>query len=81
VRDKTGITAADETLVKSENESRKTIITGMAKAIAKHPNQTAGKADMDQLLARSAATYAETKREEAAPGWWLQLPNGRWVQK
>ena len=80
-RDKTGITPQDETLLKAENNSRKVIITGMAKAILKISKQTATTADMDQLLGKSAATYAETKREEAGPGWWMQLQNGRWVQK
>jgi len=81
VRDKTRVTPQDEAMLKTENESRKTVITGMAKAIAKQTKQTPSKEEMDQLLAKSAATYAETKREEAAPGWWLQLQNGRWVQK
>ncbi len=81
VRDKTGITPQDETMLKAENNSRKVIITGMAKAILKINKQTEASADMGQLLGKSAATYAEAKREEAAPGWWMQLQNGRWVQK
>lgn len=80
-RDKTGITPQDEAMLKVENESRKAIITGMAKAILKTSKQAQTKAAMDQLLGKSAATYAETKREEARPGWWMQLQNGRWVQK
>jgi len=82
VRDKSKVTTQDETMLKAENSSRKAIITGMAKAIMKlNKEAAAGKADMNQLLAKSAATYAETKRDEALPGWWLQLPNGKWVQK
>lgn len=80
-RDKSRVTTQDEALLKTENDSRKTIITGMAKAIVKINKQTATGVDMDQLLAKSAATYAETRRDEAQPGWWIQLPNGRWVQK
>jgi hypothetical protein len=81
VRDETRVTPQDKTLLKSDNDSRKAIISGMAKAIAKHNKQTPGKAEMDQLMAKSATTYAEAKRDEAAPGWWLQLPNGKWIQK
>jgi len=81
VRDKTRVTPQDDALLKTENASRKAIISGMAKAIAKLNKQAAGKAEMDQLLAKSAATYGEAKRDEAAPGWWLLLPNGKWVQK
>lgn len=81
VRDKAKVTPQDETMLKTENESRKTIITGMAKAILKMNKQTEAKADMNQLLGKSAATYAEAKRDEALPGWWMQLQNGKWVQK
>ena len=81
IRDKGKVTPQDEAMLKAENESRKTIITGMSKAILKINKQSATKAAMDQLMGKSAATYAETKREEARPGWWIQLQNGRWVQK
>ena len=81
VRDKSKVTPKDEALLKTENESRKTIITGMAKAILTINKQPQTKAAIDQLLGKSAATYAETKRDEARPGWWMQLQNGRWVQK
>lgn len=81
VRDKGKLSPQDEAMLKTENESRKTIITGMAKAILKVNKQPQTKAAMDQLLGKSAATYAETKRDEARPGWWIQLQNGRWVQK
>jgi len=39
------------------------------------------KAAMDQVMAKAASTYADTRREAAPTGWWVQLPNGRWVQK
>ncbi|MBT0664961.1 DUF1318 domain-containing protein [Geobacter pelophilus] len=81
VKDKAKVTPQDEALVKGENESRKVVITGMAKAILKISKQPVTKAAMDQLLGKSAASYAETKRDEAKPGWWIQLANGRWVQK
>ncbi|RII26777.1 MAG: DUF1318 domain-containing protein [Geobacter sp.] len=81
VRDKTKITPQDEALVKAENASRKTVVNNMAKAILKLNKQQESKAALDQVRGKAAATYAETKREEAKPGWWIQLPNGRWVQK
>jgi hypothetical protein len=36
---------------------------------------------LDQVLGKAAATYADTKREASKPGWWIQLSNGRWIQK
>ncbi len=81
VRDKTKVTPQDEALVHAENQSRKTVVGSMAKAIIKLTKQAADAATMEQVMGKAADTYAETKREAAKPGWWMQLPNGRWVQK
>ncbi len=68
-------------VVDAENASRKTVITGMARAILKRAGRPETPANMGQVLGKAAATYAQTKQEMARPGWWIQLPNGRWVQK
>ena len=81
VRDKTKVSAQDEQLVTLENKSRKLIVYSMAKAILKITKVEESKAALDQVLGKAAATYAETKREASQPGWWIQLTNGRWVQK
>ncbi|TGU74925.1 DUF1318 domain-containing protein [Geomonas terrae] len=71
----------DEALVSSENQSRKVVVTSMAKAILKLQKQKESKEAMNQVLGKAATTFAETKREAAQPGWWMQLQNDRWVQK
>ncbi|WP_026841126.1 DUF1318 domain-containing protein [Citrifermentans bremense] len=71
----------DESLLAAENQSRKTVVMSMAKAILKLQKQKETKEALNQVLGRAAATFAETKREAAHPGWWVQLPNDRWVQK
>jgi hypothetical protein len=81
VRDKVKVTSSDEVNVSSENKSRKTIIGSMAKAILKITKQDATKNALDQTMGKAAATYAETRRESAKAGWWIQLQNGKWVQK
>ena len=81
VRDKAKVTPQDESLVAAENQSRKTVIMSMAKAILKLNKQKESKAALDQVLGKAASTYADTKREAAQSGWWVQLQNGRWVQK
>jgi uncharacterized protein len=81
VRDSTKVTAQDEGLVNLENQSRKVIVNSMAKAILKITKVEESKGALGQVLGKAAATYAETRREAAKPGWWLQLPNGRWIQK
>ncbi len=70
-----------QAIVQAENNNRKTIIVNMAKAILRLNKQTETKDALRQVLAKAAATYADTKREEAKAGWWIQLANGRWVQK
>lgn len=81
VRDRTKITAQDDGLINSENQSRKVIVGSMAKAILKITKVKESKGALDQVLGKAAATYAETRREAAKPGWWIQLQNGRWIQK
>ncbi|WP_224983728.1 DUF1318 domain-containing protein [Geomonas agri] len=71
----------DEALVAAENQSRKTVVMSMAKAILKLQKQKESKEALNQVMGKAAATYAETKREAAQPGWWVQLQNERWVQK
>jgi uncharacterized protein len=81
VREKGKVNAQDESMVTAENQSRKTVVMAMAKAILKLNKQKESKAALDQVLGKAATTYAETKRDAAQPGWWMQLENGRWVQK
>ena len=78
---KTKLAPQDETLLAAENQNRKTVVMSMAKAILKLQKQKESKAALNQVLGKAAATYAETKREAAQPGWWVQLQNDRWVQK
>jgi len=80
VRDKSKL-GGNETLVNAENENRKTLITSMAKAILKINKQPETDTAIKQVLGKAAETFADTKREEAKPGWWMELPNGKWVQK
>lgn len=80
VRDKTKL-GNNQALVDAENENRKTVITGMAKAILKINKQPVTDKGINQVMGKAAAIYAETKREAARPGWLVQLPNDRWVQK
>jgi hypothetical protein len=82
IRDKAKL-GTSEALVKAENENRKTVISSMAKAIEKIglKKQPGAKSNFSQLMNKAAAIYADTKREEAKPGWWIELPDGTWTQK
>jgi hypothetical protein len=73
--------AGKEEQIKAENDNRKTVITAMAKAILKINKQEDSKAAMNQVLPKAAASYATTRQDQARKGWWIELANGRWVQK
>jgi hypothetical protein len=81
VRDKAKASPDIDTLIKTENNNRKTVVEGMAKAILKLDRKKESKGALAQIMGKAATTYAEIKRESAKPGWWTQLANGRWVQK
>jgi len=70
-----------QALVQAENNNRKTVIVNMAKAILRINKQQETKDALRQVLSKAAATYADAKRDEAKPGWWIQNAAGRWVQK
>jgi hypothetical protein len=82
VRDATAL-GDRQKLVEDENGNRKAVITGMARALLKINKLPETKENLGQVLGQSARTYADTKRDEARAGWWVQMPgkNGRWVQK
>jgi hypothetical protein len=82
IRDKAKSGGSDS-LVNAENDSRKAVITGMAQALQKitERQQPGAKVNMGELMKKAAATIADVKREEAKAGWWVELANGRWVQK
>ena len=80
IRDKSKL-GGNEALVKAVNDNRKTVITGMAKAILKINKQPETKAALNQVMQKAAAIFAENRRESAKPGWWIELPDGTWTQK
>jgi uncharacterized protein YdbL (DUF1318 family) len=80
IRDKDKL-EGNEALVKAVNENRKIVITGMAKAILKINKQPVTDKGIKQVLGKAAATFAEIRQDAAKPGWWIELPNGKWVQK
>jgi uncharacterized protein YdbL (DUF1318 family) len=58
-------------LVREENQDRQALYREIAKAKDLEPSQ----------IPRVAATYAETLRQRAAKGHWIQLENGNWERK
>jgi uncharacterized protein YdbL (DUF1318 family) len=71
----------NQEVVDAVNNDRKTVIFAMAKATLKITGQPENSATMKKALKDAAKTFAAVRQEKAKPGWFIQLPNGRWVQK
>lgn len=63
--------AAAQRLIKAENDDREQMFKEIAAATGADPSS------MPQIR----TTYAETLRQKAKPGEWIQQPNGEWQKK
>lgn len=71
----------DSRLVDAENENRKTVIRGMAKAIVRINRQPDTPANIDQVMPQATAQFAAIRRDGARKGWWIQTEDGNWLKK
>src|SRR3972149_5868422 len=65
----------------AENKDRETIIEGMATAIVKINGIDPTPKNIKKVIPEAAEQFAAVRRNEAQPGWWIQLPDGRWALK
>ena len=63
--------AAAQRLIKAENDDREQMFKEIAAATGADPSS----------LPQIRTTYAETLRQKAKPGEWIQQPNGEWQKK
>jgi len=75
------LSGAESSVLKAENADRKTIITGMAKAILKLNNLENTPQNIKKVYPEAAEQFAATRRDAAKSGWAVQLPNGKWAKK
>jgi uncharacterized protein YdbL (DUF1318 family) len=75
IRDEAGLNlqskAALRKLVKDENGDRKELYAEVAKALNIEASQ----------IVRVQKIFAESWIENAAPGWWIQQDDGKWIKK
>jgi uncharacterized protein YdbL (DUF1318 family) len=76
-----GLSAADRTIVENENENRKTVMRGMAKAIVRINRAPENDENLKQVLPQATAEFAAIRRDSAKKGWWVQDANGNWSRK
>ena len=70
-----------QAMVDAANNARKTVIFAMAKATLKLTGQPENDKTIKQARLDAAKTFASVRQEKAKSGWFIQLANGRWVQK
>lgn len=75
------LTPEEKKLVDRENENRKTVIRGMAKAIVRINRVQETEENIKQVMPQAVEQFAAVRRESAKAGWWIQDANGNWTKK
>ena len=79
-REKT-LSPGDNKIMNMENENRRTVIEGMAKAIIRVNRVQETPENLNQVMPQATEQFAGIRRDEAKKGWWIQDPSGNWSRK
>jgi uncharacterized protein YdbL (DUF1318 family) len=71
----------DKKIVDKENENRRTVMKGMAKAIIRINRVPENEANLNQVMPQAVEQFASIRRDSAKKGWWVQDVNGNWTKK
>jgi hypothetical protein len=77
----TPLSAGDRNILDTENENRRTVIRGMAKAIVRVNRVPETPENMSQVMPQATEQFAKLRRDAAKKGWWIQDANGNWSRK
>ena len=80
VREK-DLSGAEKKIFDMENQNRKTVMEGMAKAIIRINRLPQNDENMKQVLPQAVEQFAAIRRDSAKKGWWIQDPSGNWAKK
>lgn len=80
LREKT-LSANDKKIVDMENDNRRTVIKGMAKAIIRVNRVPENAENLNQVTPQATEQFAGIRRDAAKKGWWIQDANGNWGRK
>jgi hypothetical protein len=75
------LSAEEQKLISQENENRKTVMNGMAKAIIRINRIPQNEENMKQVKPQAVEQFAAVRRDTAKKGWWIQDPDGNWQKK
>ncbi len=79
-RDK-GLSPADRKIMDAENGDRRTVISGMTRAIIRINRQPETPDNVSQVKPQATKQFAAIRRDAAKKGWWIQDDNGNWAKK
>ncbi|MFZ5907581.1 MAG: DUF1318 domain-containing protein [Nitrospirota bacterium] len=71
----------DRKLFDNENQDRKTVMQGMAKAIIRINRVPENEENLRQVMPQAVEQFASIRRDAAKKGWWIQDANGNWSKK
>jgi hypothetical protein len=81
VRDEKLLTPNDKKLIAMENENRRVVMNGMAKAIIRINKVPENEQNLKQVVPQAVEQFASVRRDSAQKGWWIQDPYGNWTRK
>ena len=81
VREEKGVTPADRSLISAENENRRTVMNGMARAIVRINRVPENEQNIKQVMPQAVEQFASVRRSSAQKGWWIQESDGNWSRK
>lgn len=75
------LSPGDKKLIESENENRKTVMNGMAKAMLRVNRDKETDETLRKVKPQAVEYFAALRRDTAKKGWWIQDPSGNWSKK
>lgn len=81
VREERLLTGEDRRLIAMENENRRTVINGMARAIIRINRVPENEGNINQVMPQAVRQFADLRRDAAKKGWWIQDQYGNWNRK
>jgi hypothetical protein len=81
IRDEKLLTPDHKKLITMENENRRTVMNGMARAIIRINRVPENEQNLRQVIPQAVEQFAAIRRDSARRGWWIQDPYGNWTRK
>lgn len=75
------LSSGDKKLIDQENQNRKTVMNGMAKAMLRTNREKENEANLKKVMPQAVEYFAALRRDSAQKGWWIQDASGNWNRK